>query len=284
MATPVFLIKNKQLTEQNLYFIHDTYFELPLTIPIDLTTFIWYHIQTERRLDGLFESWEYLHNHQTSLKDTNFDTHFNDCEKESLNNDIFHSCSNVYAKVNKNCSDKLKIFIDNKLYISEDIGEYLDQLLKQHTEVILRNLKYYYSKHYLMDFIWQRYPKYTDTFDTENTLKTIYEFNKFPLYFIPHKLRSTGYFAEKCFFSRNDRDLIPEIKDEFSKNIEIVLRAVKDDGLALEFADIEFKKNKDIVIAALKSNKNAFHFVDNELKNETEIKQILMKTEEDLPF
>ncbi|MBA3604243.1 MAG: DUF4116 domain-containing protein [Parachlamydiaceae bacterium] len=42
------------------------------------------------------------------------------------------------------------------------------------------------------------------------------------------------------------------VHNKFQKEKEIVLAAVKEDGMVLEHADIELKKNKEVVLAAVK--------------------------------
>ncbi len=53
------------------------------------------------------------------------------------------------------------------------------------------------------------------------------------------------------------------------------MAAVKQNGLALEFASQELKKNKDIVKAALQEEKGAKSFVDNSILDDPEIAELL---------
>ena len=52
---------------------------------------------------------------------------------------------------------------------------------------------------------------------------------------------------------------------------EIVLDAVKSDGLNLEAADEKLQGDREIVLAAVKSNGNAFEFADEKLQGDREI-------------
>ena len=56
---------------------------------------------------------------------------------------------------------------------------------------------------------------------------------------------------------------------------EIVLRAVKQDGLALEYASYELKADRKVVLAAVKQNGDALKYAANELKADPELKKYL---------
>ncbi len=45
-GTPVFKFQHPDLPGDDLYFIHNTFFELPQTTPMDLWSFIWYYQET----------------------------------------------------------------------------------------------------------------------------------------------------------------------------------------------------------------------------------------------
>ena len=52
MSTPIFKFQHPDY-KHDLYIIHNTYSELPETVPMDLTTFVIYHIKTGRTFSGL---------------------------------------------------------------------------------------------------------------------------------------------------------------------------------------------------------------------------------------
>ncbi len=54
MATVIFKFQHPDLPEEDLYFLQNTYYELPETVPMDLTTFILYHDWVHENLEGLF--------------------------------------------------------------------------------------------------------------------------------------------------------------------------------------------------------------------------------------
>ncbi|WP_044881509.1 DUF4116 domain-containing protein [Neochlamydia sp. EPS4] len=58
---------------------------------------------------------------------------------------------------------------------------------------------------------------------------------------------------------------------ELKEDKEVVLAAVKQNGLALQFASQELKENKEVVLAAVKQNGLALQFVSEELKNGKDI-------------
>jgi hypothetical protein len=59
--------------------------------------------------------------------------------------------------------------------------------------------------------------------------------------------------------------------ENFRKDNEIVLEAVKKDGYALEYADDSFKKNKEIVLIAVKNQGASIQFSDESFRKDKEI-------------
>jgi hypothetical protein len=101
MATPVFKFQHPDLPGEDLYFIHNTFFNLPETIPMDLSTFIWYHLENDITLEGFFASWDSLNKFQTSLKDESFESYFNENQKQQLYDDAIFGLSLEEAFKNK---------------------------------------------------------------------------------------------------------------------------------------------------------------------------------------
>ena len=62
---------------------------------------------------------------------------------------------------------------------------------------------------------------------------------------------------------------------ENSENREYVIKAVKEDGKLLEFADEKLREDKEIGLAAMNKNKDCFEFLGPNLKNDEEILAIL---------
>lgn len=48
------------LPQERLYFVHNTFFEMHETIPMDLATFFWFHISQGITLEGTLFAWNYL--------------------------------------------------------------------------------------------------------------------------------------------------------------------------------------------------------------------------------
>ena len=64
---------------------------------------------------------------------------------------------------------------------------------------------------------------------------------------------------------------LANLSAEFKKDKEIVLEAVKLEGIVIEFADDSLKQDKEIVLEAVKSNGGAIQFADDNLKNDKEV-------------
>jgi hypothetical protein len=151
MATPVFKFNHPDY-KFDLYIIHNTYSELPETIPMDLTTFFIYHIKSGRTFSGLLMCWEDLNTTGSSLYDTTFDEFYTNDEKVMLYDLAIDSGAIRCAKENEVLSDKIKSFIDNKLYESQSFSDFIEETASLAIDNF-RPLNYYKSIHDLFLFI-----------------------------------------------------------------------------------------------------------------------------------
>lgn len=152
MATPIFKFQHPDLPNQDFYFIQNTFYELPETIPMDLTSFVIYQILTERTLEGFFYSWENLKNTGASMNGIDFETWFNEDEKTKLLEDTLASNSLQTAIDNKNISIKINSFIEEKRFEKEDFEAFVNEnavLAFKH----FKPVEYYQSLHFLYDYI-----------------------------------------------------------------------------------------------------------------------------------
>ena len=127
MATPVFKFQHPDY-RHDLYIIHNTYAELLETIPMDLTTFVIYHIKTGRTFSGLLMCWEDLKETGSSLNDRTFDEFYTNDEKVMLYDLAIDSGAILCAVENELISDKIKSFIDDKLYESQSFLNFIEEI------------------------------------------------------------------------------------------------------------------------------------------------------------
>jgi hypothetical protein len=151
MATPVFQFQHPDLPGENLYFIQNTYSDLPETIPMDLTTFLIYHDKIGRTVSGLLICWEDLNKTGSSLYDNTFDDYFSKEEKLMIHNLAIDSGAIRFAKENILFSEKIKFFIDEKLYESQSLSSFIEAIAKAAIDNF-RQLNYYKSLHDLFLF------------------------------------------------------------------------------------------------------------------------------------
>jgi hypothetical protein len=126
MATLVFKFNHPDY-KYDLYIIHNTYYELPETIPMDLTTFVIYHIKTGRTFSGLLMCWEDLNKTGSSLYHSTFDEFYTNDEKVMLYDLAIDSGAIRCANKNELLSDKIKSFIDNKSYESQSFSDFIQE-------------------------------------------------------------------------------------------------------------------------------------------------------------
>jgi hypothetical protein len=313
MATPVFKFNHPDLPDEDLYFIQNTFYELPATIPMDLTTFVRYHFATDRTFEGFFYCWDNLIKSGATLEDVGFETWFNEEEKSKLYQDASASSAILNAVANKITSDKIKVFIQEKKYEQENFESFFFDLIESSKDNY-RGDDFYQSRHYLFHhfqtLIEENQPNYNEekepdefefekksmddyeisgdfddlfklqytlddidihNFDEEELLISFYENENIfiPLHLIPHKFRNSGFFRDKCLNNR-ELYLIPlPINDR-----EIILKAIKQNGIALKFATEELKNDREIVLEAVKNFGWSLEFASESLRNDPEIQQV----------
>jgi hypothetical protein len=147
MATPVFKFQHPDY-EHDIYIIHNTYSNLPETIPMDLATFIIYHYKVGRTLSGLLLCWGDLYEKGSSLYNTTFENFFTNEDKLMLYNLAIDSGALKTAENNQLLSEKLILFINEKLYESRSLIDFIEE---EAPSVIdnFRSLEYYKSLHSL---------------------------------------------------------------------------------------------------------------------------------------
>ena len=163
MATPVFKFQHPKLPGDDLYFIQNTFFELPDTIPMDLASFIWYHFEINRTLEGFIFAWQNLCNNQTTLDGFSFDKHFEASEKEQLYQDALFNNALVMAQHNSDVSNQIHTMLNQNATEKE-----LFQLINEAEELWVLDASSYESRHQLMLFLWDNYP---EKLDEQNSYK-----------------------------------------------------------------------------------------------------------------
>jgi len=71
-----------------------------------------------------------------------------------------------------------------------------------------------------------------------------------------------------------------KVPKQFYKDKSFVLEAVKQNGLALQFADESFRKDKSIVLEAVKSSGGTLEFADESLQKDPDIIQAAKRQKE----
>jgi hypothetical protein len=244
MATPVFKFQHPYLPGEDLYFIHNTYFGVPETIPMDLTTFIWYHLQIDRTLEGFFAAWDNLNQFQASLNGASFDNYFDKNQKQQLYEDALFGLSLTEAKLNLESSSKLREFINSKKYLDNSIFEYVKpNIMHENIDVF-----YFYSHHYFIDFIW----------DLENDKVAKNISNKYSKEILLPLISINGLVL---FYADN----------KSKKNKQFVLSAIKNDFRAFYYVDDSLKGDKTFVLEALKINLRVFSQLTEKFKKDDDI-------------
>lgn len=299
MATPVFKFQHPDLPGEDLYFIHNTFFDLPETLPMDLTTFIWYHLETGRTLEGFFYCWDNLNKYQTSLEGNSFQKHFDEKEKQQLYDDALFGQSLKAAQKNRKKSLNLKYFIDFKKYQTENIFDhakpfFINELFAWNTDWDTQ-ITFFYSRHYLFGYLWENFSEKLDDKDSykfdKEIIKKLIAISGMGLSFASDELKKDS----KLIYEAVNRDCraLHFADKSLMNDKNFVLEIVKLYGFLLEYFNDTFRKDKEVVIVALKSKKEAIEFVDESLKKDEDVLALVSANSEenyeseedyDLPF
>jgi uncharacterized protein (TIGR02145 family) len=297
MATPIFKFKHPDFINEDFYFIQSTFFGLPQTIPMDLTTFIYYHLMTGRSLNGIFYGWEDLQSRGSTLEEVHFNEWFNENEKTQLYEDASCSDALFVASINETCSIALKDFIGQKRFENESFIDFFHVISCQ-VAGYFRDIEYYASWNELFEYFYE-----TDN-DSENVgneyLKSdyndpgivirLYENYQFPLSILPHKYRLIDYFKNKFIRFNlgnllprifNDKDLLLDlykasfpnplsfhIGDKLAGDRNFIEDALKVNGSAIGNASVSFRNDIDL---GVKSLPLGWYYISDELKGKQDI-------------
>jgi len=274
MATPVFKFNHPDLPNEDLYFIQNTFFELPQTIPMDLTTFIYYHISIARTLEGFFYGWEDLQISGSTLEDVVFDEWFDDLEKARIFEDAQYTGALALAKINGEASKMLKDFIQQRRYENESILAFVET----HCSIAIRHfrdLDYYDSWHYIQEYFWENemISEELDNFDdpgynNEESLVALYKAHQFPLQLIPHKFRKVDFF-KYLFVQKGMGNLLPDIFTD--KELLLFLFSCSFPNPLTFFIGDEFSNDRAFMEEAIATNPGAIGNASLSLKGDSEL-------------
>jgi hypothetical protein len=294
MATPVFKFQHPDLPGEDLYFIHNTFFELPATIPMDLTTFIWYHYKIGRTLEGFLYCWDNLNEFQASLEGESFENFFDEGQRKQLYDDAKYAFTIQEAINNVEVSEKIRNFINQKKYDTQDLKSYFYDIIKD-LKINFREIIYYISRHELIEYLWDCETDFSDIdVNDEEALIEIWKNNPFELCLIPHRFRMSGFFQYQCII-REEYHLLPNIYYDNKQLIRdicimnypnelagfnwkglfndsaFVEEIVQINGNVLCNVPEEYQNNREVVKKAINSIPYSIMFASNELKNNKEI-------------
>lgn len=258
MATPVFCFKAPCHIGQSLYFIQNTFFELPETIPMDLSSFLYYHVTTGRSLEGFISSWQKISTDGSSLQGCTYEGFMTTDEKNFHVEESRITGAVDRARYLSNLTYELIDLLNNCCLNTNSLKDIFQD--KKYLLCFLP-LEYYYSRHYLCSLIYSDLNVYLDIHDDPKAIAFIYRNRPFPLEFVPHKYRTSGYFKDECL-KMNKEWLIPRHEGRFSSFYEFDDSYVQICEILSKWGDLFFylndswKNNSELFQIALMSSKN----------------------------
>ena len=295
----------------NFYFVQSTFFELPYSIPMDLTTFLLYlHTYEETYLPAFINSWDKIEVLGTSaLTSDNLtcDDLLSQDEKQGLYDEIELLNLVLIANKNKERSLYLRNYLNTQNNSVEDvIGEIRAIAQELTAEYTLQNgesnvlfpADYYKSKHFLMSYIYQETGMLIDLSWHPTILKFVYERTNhldlgLQLYMIPPKYRNSTFFKSECT-KRGVSYLyegITSTNKEFDIeiNYDVIAKILSEKGMLYKFlGDVELFNKVVLAISSLTNETRVVDFLKPEVLDDERIVEILSDRntpkEDDLPF
>ena len=274
-------IHNPQI---DLFFIQDTYFEVPKTVPMDLYTFIHFCLgYDEMLLDALPKVWHTIQKNGCSFSsELSFDDLFNQIEKDRLINDF--ECSSNYEKVVEQMEasaalSKIVAVPNNTIEnILDEFGSYFTIADN------LKNIDYYFSRYYLMLYMWNETDSLLDLSLCYEAVQLVYQHCPFDLFMVPHQFRNAPYFNKIIQHSKKNY-LLPDVKNKWLTDNPVlnrneVLKTVSKYGILYRFLDKKYQKDLEIVLVCLKNNPDIYPYLDKSMKELDVVKKL--KTIDDM--
>jgi len=269
MATPVFKFQHPDLPGEDLYFIQNTFFELPQTVPMDLASFIWYHKKINRTLDGFIFGWRNLCEFQTTLNGFDFKSRFNEEEKLQLCLDALFANALEVATYNKDYSNQLKVRLDQNASEKD-----LFLLITSFEDLkVNKDVDSYLSRHQLMDYLWENH---NDKFDElksyqkdKEIISELLDISGLGLSFADNELKRDLDFLLSAL--QKDHRCWVFIPKDIQNNLEFTLSAISQNYKVLHYANEKIKGDKSKIIEIVACEGNALEHISKELKADKEV-------------
>ena len=277
MATPVFSVQNQASPTQSLYWIHDTFTELPWSIPMDLTTFIHLHLCWGRSFEGLIACWPKLKQTGSSLSGSTLNDHYPNNRLQAVMQHYEDAEMAPLAQQHDTCSRDLDLLLNDAhgtQMASAEFGRRSKARIEEDPTLIFRHPDYALSTTHLWRWFHDHFPDLIEDIDLLTTLPSTplqdlfdpsEEDGEPPLCWIPHRLRNHGFFRAQCIAL--DREfLIPYLGvDDPWENKELMLELITYVDPLAYYSRISqrLQHDKDIIRHALETNPYCLQLLDS---------------------
>ena len=295
---------------KSLFWLQDTFMELPASIPLDLTSFLWLCQETNRPFVHLAECWNTLKQTGTATEGLTLSICFTPNQLQFIRQQHEDAGMIEVAKAHSNSSRQLAEMLD-----AAGNGEDSNTSLESQFEMVLSNTPpedlllhdftdFYQSIAYLWRWFWKNHQDKLDVMDLEQYVPLHFLIRAFedqdeskrpPLSFIPHRERQYGFFRAQCVI--HDRvDLIPMAPHSPWGEKDIALDIIEHSDPFAHFLKFSpaLQQDTDVVIASLKENPEVEALLSEEVANHAlvlahiketaEAKQNGQETDDELPF
>ena len=267
-------------TNFDFYVIWNTFYEAPHTVPMDLITFLDYHLQSNRLFEGLFYCWEDLNDTGSTLSDCSFeDLDVN--EKDALFQLCIDSGALDKAKQNVLINKQLKNAID-KNHKDEIVCMAMVQALLDESKLFETNYYYtYWSHHFTIEEFWEYnniwgFMNYYHDADHRRQfyelLILLFRNNKIEPFVVPHLFRRweplRTYLIERGYADYVPIVKIPELDFISKLNHQELSSKLEQEGQLLYYTQDWVKDNEELVEIAAKSQPSSFVFASDRLRND----------------
>ncbi len=218
MATPLYMVRNAD-PGKSLFWLQDTFMELPSSVPMDLASLIHLHVTHGWLLEGLIHCWHDLQNSGCSLADITLEDEYAPQAIERIWQ--LHREAHLHEDmaINAECSRELAAILEDsgkEDNASTELERELLASLATHEDLITHpDPDFYLSLAHTWRWFWTHAKEQVDNMDLFNLppAATFIATNEateggIPLDIIPHGYRHTEP-LRSLFVAQDRTDLIP---------------------------------------------------------------------------
>lgn len=217
---------------EHLYVLHNTFFELPMYVPMDLAAMVSLYIEIGGAIRSLVVSWPNIQRHDCTLDRYSFEDYIDEPLRERLYKIAEASNMVGQARHNRDASAKLAHWLntynDNDKQVDEEVllEEYY-ALEQEFQPLQLADEAYCRSLHFTYDWLYKndeaepikKAYETTEGILSSEAINTLYNDYQLPLYLVPQDIRLEDIY-QQAIAENPDYYIVDWSSRDFSSSLD----------------------------------------------------------------